>query len=151
MDSKICSKCGEKKSLSEFNRAAKGAAGRRRDCKQCTAAYDRERYEAAMRRDTMGFTRKYREKELQKRYKIGVDDYDAMLELQGDRCGICGVAETGRTDRINFDVDHSHETGKVRGLLCNRCNRGLAYFGDNPEALRAAARYLEKANGAPRR
>lgn len=42
----------------------------------------------------------------------------------------------------NFEVDHCHLTGKIRGLLCDRCNRGLGYFKDNSKALLNASKYI---------
>ncbi len=78
---------------------------------------------------------------LQKKYGITLDDYDRMLKEQGDGCAICG-RKPSNTRRL--DVDHDHKTGKVRGLLCHRDNRGLAWFSDNPTTLRAAADYLSK-------
>jgi hypothetical protein len=66
---------------------------------------------------------------------------DAMLESQGGKCAICGA-----TEGYNFPaVDHCHSTGKIRGILCDRCNRGLGFFKDNVAILRAAADYLERA------
>jgi len=77
-----------------------------------------------------------------KRYGLTPVDYAAMLDAQGGRCAICGE-EAERTAR-RLSVDHCHATGKVRGLLCRDCNVGLGVFGDEAEALRRAAEYLEK-------
>lgn len=70
-----------------------------------------------------------------------------MAAAQGGVCAICSqppnrVAATGKV--TDFDIDHDHETGRARGLLCSNCNRGLGLFGDDPERLLAAAAYLEK-------
>lgn len=62
-----------------------------------------------------------------------------MLAAQGGRCAICRQ-EPGRRA---LDVDHSHETGAVRGLLCELCNKGLGCFRDSLDALRRAVVYLE--------
>lgn len=67
-------------------------------------------------------------------------DYDRMLEAQHGCCAICG---SGRPlGRGRWHIDHDHATGRVRGLLCNNCNRGIGYFGDDPDTIRAAADYL---------
>lgn len=66
-------------------------------------------------------------------------DYDVLLERYGNRCGIC-KRPPGPKRRL--DVDHDHRTMKIRGLLCHRCNRGLAWFSDDPVRLIQAASYL---------
>lgn len=76
---------------------------------------------------------------LRKTYGISVSDYEAMLEEQGGVCAICG----GEEDHFSLSVDHCHDTGIIRGLLCNPCNRGLGYFRDKPELLKKAVAYLE--------
>lgn len=63
-------------------------------------------------------------------------DYEKLLEEQEYRCAIC--SKTGATH-----VDHDHETGKVRAVLCGGCNKGLGHFVDSPDLLRKAAKYLE--------
>ena len=69
------------------------------------------------------------------------EEYDAMLEKQGDVCIICA----GTSDLLDrrLDIDHDHDTGEIRGLLCSRCNRGLTLFRESPLLLRTAALYLE--------
>jgi hypothetical protein len=66
--------------------------------------------------------------------------YDEMLTTQGGKCAICGTTPIGR----RLAIDHCHETGAIRGLLCDPCNRGLGDFRDRPLSLRSAADYLER-------
>lgn len=82
-----------------------------------------------------------------RRYGITAERYAAMFEAQ---CGLCALCHEPEKARNNGDgevrrlaVDHDHETGVVRSLLCSRCNAGLGNFDDDPAALRAAADYLE--------
>lgn len=90
---------------------------------------------------------KVRERWLRAAYGITPGQFDAMLLAQGGRCAICGTdAPGGRFDR--FHVDHSHETGKVRGLLCQPCNHGIGSLQDSTEVLAKALEYLNKARGA---
>lgn len=70
------------------------------------------------------------------------EDYNALVQSQGNRCRICG-GEAPKGKRLH--LDHSHATGKVRGLLCSRCNHGIGLFRDNPVLCRLAAVYLESA------
>lgn len=78
---------------------------------------------------------------VEKTYGITAEQYDALYKAQGGRCAICRRA-TGAARRLA--VDHNHQTGEVRGLLCKPCNRyGLGMFArDNPEVLDRAAEYL---------
>lgn len=71
--------------------------------------------------------------------------YEAFLEANGgkDVCGICGKPPSAKR-RLDRDHDHSDDTGRPRGLLCHRHNRGLDWFNDDPEELRLAIGYLER-------
>lgn len=73
---------------------------------------------------------------------MDLERFEAMLILQSGRCEIC-TAEFTETPH----VDHSHVTGRVRGLLCDSCNLGLGKFQDDPALLRLAAAYLERYDG----
>jgi hypothetical protein len=75
-------------------------------------------------------------------YGLTLEDYDAMLENQNGVCAICNKEET--TKNKNLFVDHDHQTGKVRSLLCNNCNSGLGQFNDNVNLLESAVLYLKK-------
>ncbi len=85
--------------------------------------------------------------QLKSRYGITLEEYRRLLAVQNGACAICHQGETRRHwwggEVYLLAVDHDHETGKTRGLLCNRCNRALGLFGDNVENLLAAATYLE--------
>jgi len=78
-----------------------------------------------------------------KLYGITLDDYNKMFAEQEGKCSICGthVCSTGRA----LAVDHDHETGKVRGLLCANCNTALGKFNDDVELLKKAIDYLRRA------
>lgn len=80
---------------------------------------------------------------LKENYGITIEDYDRILASQGGKCAIC----KGGTSKRHFAVDHNHKSGNVRGLLCARCNTGLARFMDNITNLRRAVRYM-KLDGA---
>ena len=75
------------------------------------------------------------------KYGMGQEDYDLVLLSQGNKCAICRSVFAEHTNRVN--VDHCHESGYVRGFLCNGCNTGLGCFKDNRHFLANAIRYLQ--------
>ncbi|MEV0234358.1 endonuclease domain-containing protein [Nonomuraea sp. NPDC050786] len=125
---KFCPRCGEIKPHAEFgsNRSAKD--GLTAYCKPCHTAVTREN-----KIKKYGSERNYL---LTYRYGITEDDFERMLARQGGLCAICQVVPS------TF-VDHSHETGQVRGILCFNCTNGLGHFGDNLVLLELAALYLD--------
>ena len=78
-------------------------------------------------------------------FDISVEQFTEMLEKQNGVCAICGSPETHeRNGKVKaLAVDHNHETGKIRGLLCSDCNTGIGKLKDSPTVLRAAAQYIE--------
>lgn len=98
------------------------------------------------------FKKKYKENKgyfkefyLKKRYNITQEEYNNLLVEQNNVCAICLQTETSKHkngDVRSLSVDHCHVTGKVRGLLCNRCNRMLGQMEDNPTLIDRATKYL---------
>lgn len=82
---------------------------------------------------------------LRNTYGISLEDYDSMLTEQGGVCAICGKQETHAQHKY-LSVDHCHETGKVRGLLCHGCNATIGYAKDDPARLERAIVYLKERN-----
>jgi hypothetical protein len=105
--------------------------------------YVKEQRRTYRRTNSATHRRKYR---LKAYFGITLDEFDAMVAAQGGVCAICSQPERalilGEPKRLC--IDHDHETGRVRGLLCNACNIGLGRFRDNLDNLRAAADYLER-------
>ena len=164
---KRCTKCGLEQPLENFYEAAGTRDGLRGDCKACFRARAKARYpqvrdQAIARskqwrvdnierfrenqrrmRATPESKRKQREYHLGKKFGLTVEEYDEMLAAQGGVCAICGRPPR---DDISLHVDHDHETGKVRGLTCFRCNNALGDFDDDPKLLEAASAYLDGYN-----
>ena len=124
---KWCPDCGQVQPLSEFGRNAASTTGVTSYCKPCHNTRGRKA------KELVGGERTYH---LRRRYGITAEEADALLEAQGGLCAICKVAPAAH-------VDHDHATGAVRALLCFNCNGGLGQFKDNPEALHAAAYYVQ--------
>jgi hypothetical protein len=74
-----------------------------------------------------------------KKFGITIEEWDAMYEAQYGKCYLCG---NGRGDYHELSVDHDHETGKIRSLLCGACNMGIGQLKDDPELLERAAIYI---------
>lgn len=130
----VCTTCQEEKPQEEFAKLGKRGLGRK--CKPCINAYNRK-----------WRTSEYsRNQNLKKSFGITSADYDEMFKAQGGVCKICKQPETTvRSGKIqSLSVDHNHTTGKIRGLLCNSCNRALGKFKDSKENLLNAIKYLEE-------
>lgn len=146
---KRCSRCGKSKDESNFfkNRAKKD--GLDEYCKTCRVSYRESRkkeskeYKATVDRCNKAYYRRNRSKILKKVkkrrlvYKYGMTEkqYKKMVKDQGEKCAIC-------KRKARLVVDHNHRTGRVRGLLCVRCNNGLGQFLDRPSLLKKALVYL---------
>jgi hypothetical protein len=75
------------------------------------------------------------------RYGLSEDAYDALLQSQNYSCALCKSKDPKR--KQGFVVDHDHDTGRIRGLLCHPCNIALGMLGDNVSGLQKAISYLE--------
>lgn len=106
-------------------------------------AQRRERKLATMAADRKANPDKYRDQWLRWRYGIGLADYERMVEEQGGACGICREIPK-QTRRRALLIDHDHDTGAVRELLCYSCNNMLGRLYDDPLRALAALRYLRK-------
>lgn len=148
---KTCTKCGVTKPHSEFSLARQATdtqrAVYRPSCKECQAAAARQWFRDHPERSAAN----RRRFNLEKNYGLSVEEYDRLLAEQGGVCAICGNAEPsahGRTGKqFALSVDHCHLTGRVRGLLCQKCNRAIGLLGDDVDLLKKAIYYLEKGSG----
>lgn len=159
---KTCSKCSQEKVISEFY----PNMGRCKSCHNiwCRAWNKRNPEKAKLIREKWISRPENKKKEivrarswqaahperdklnkvkraLLKNYQLSYDDYCKMVDNQSGKCAICSTIPIRR-----LDVDHNHETGKIRQLLCSNCNTAIGLFKDNPNILRAAASYLELHN-----
>lgn len=85
---------------------------------------------------------------LRRRYGMTPEDYEALVESQGGVCAICGQSETATDPKVgtirSLAVDHCHQTGRVRGALCFRCNTTIGKVGESIELLERAIAYLRR-------
>lgn len=150
---RVCTGCKIEKplELEYFHRAGVQRLGGERYASRCVAC-KREEY-LRTREQKIAYQRahhlkpgvflKSKSTRLKKAYGISIEDFDRMKKEQGSACLICKKVLTG-WGRKGLYVDHNHQTGVVRGLLCSPCNVGLGGFKDSLEALKEAVKYLEK-------
>lgn len=128
-DMKKCTKCKKEKELKEFYPAKFNRDGKSSWCKDCALVLVRENY-------------------LKRTHGITTEQYEHMLMLQNNGCAICGKEEDTFLPRYNrhkmLAVDHDHKTGRIRGLLCENCNRALGLFKDDEDLLLEAINYLNQ-------
>ena len=129
---KQCKKCGEQKPLSEFNiRSDNGKL--LGSCKSCVKEYSRLHH--------LKNLDKRKDQKLKKTYGISLLEKNKILKNQGSLCNICKKEIKTERDK---NVDHCHKTGKVRSILCCKCNLGIGYFDDNVQNLKNAVQYLKQ-------
>lgn len=116
-----------------------------RRCKDCHGAYTRPAPYPGPRCFTHNKQFKAQQKQrahelmVTKTYGIEAGEYERLYKAQGGKCAICQYA-TGQSKRLA--VDHNHNTGVVRGLLCGPCNQFVGRLRDSPEAFLRAYKYL---------
>lgn len=129
---KTCTKCEIVKPVESFHRSKKSKDGHQSVCAAC----NKKRLSSP---ENVARRQRYAWLGCLKKFGITEDDYNKMFESQVGLCAICHNPENG----IKLAVDHCHDTGKVRGLLCKRCNMGIGLLGDNPDTIISAAMYLK--------
>jgi len=144
---KWCPTCKVEKPLSAYTIVKSGKrkghpAGACRDCRT-------ELHKTRKRKDPSIYERIEWPCKLKRLYGITVEQYDNILSEQKGRCAICGSESSQSRSyklvgRAKFSVDHCHTTGKVRGLLCTKCNRALGLMNDSIESVLRMAEYLKK-------
>ena len=134
---KICIKCEEVKLVEEFYRDKSRKDGRNPYCKVCRSLEEDRRT-----------PEDHKILRLKVRYGLTLEEYQTMLKKQNNKCAICGIHQDDSYDEFKrgFHVDHDHETGTVRALLCSSCNRGIGFMGDDPVVVQKADDYLKYHN-----
>lgn len=145
---KVCTNCKVEQPLSEFYKNKQCKDGKDTTCKSCFKQRAKEYYKtnkAYVLERISNLWLQQKERVLNEKYNLTLEDYTNMYNKQEGKCAICKSHHELLTDRHSqLKVDHCHATGKVRGLLCNKCNLGLGHFLDNVDSLHSAINYLEK-------
>lgn len=135
---KTCITCKLEKLSSEFYKRSGSADKLDYHCKECTR---RRRNEYNAKKDP-SISRHYTLNRIAKLIGIPVEMTYKALKDQNYKCKICSTPESELPKKLC--ADHCHKTGKFRGMICNRCNVGLANFKDNTELLQIAISYLKE-------
>ena len=173
MRMKICSVCGDEKEISLFGYSRPNV--HRANCKVCQNEYNRQwrsenpdkakKYIAGQVKYHKAYRMENREKRNERlkkwgrenpgkkraqkyrhRYGIDIKDYEDLLLSQESCCAICKSKDKGRKGAKYFVIDHCHDSGKVRGLLCHKCNVILGYAEDGIDRLQSAIEYLKRSS-----
>ena len=152
-----CTKCKNTKDFSFFSKDKYKTTGYRSHCKECSRETHLKRYAKdpqGQRNRTNEYRRKLKEQNpeklslnnkknrLKRTYGISYNQYVAMKEAQFFSCFICNVSEESAGSK-GLVVDHCHETGKVRKLLCSKCNTSLGLVDENCDILEKMIAYLK--------
>lgn len=142
---RVCTVCSEYKPWDQFSRkttkrykeAGKLHQVRQPKCKAC-AIEETKNWKNNKSEDEL------KDMYLQRTYSVSLNWYNRQIEKQQNTCLICNTifSKEPLTGKSPV-VDHDHDTGKVRGIICNECNRGIGYFRDSTTALENAAKYLK--------
>lgn len=150
---KLCLRCREEKPAEQFPKNRRTKHGIGTYCLTCAAEVVRERratpegqqaHRDSSKRWREANNERHKDNNAIWRYGVEHGTYDAMLAAQEGKCAICKTTEPG-VRLVRFHIDHCHTTKKIRGLLCEHCNRGLGHFKDDPALMRRAADYLSSA------
>jgi len=155
---KTCSTCFVEKPVAEFSKQSVRPDGLNVTCKLCLKARHDIRYKDPVKRqrirDAGARWRKRNpdadaEKRLKRVFGITLAEYNELFEAQGGVCALCKKSESTKRmkkgeGRERLAVDHCHDTGRVRGLLCFKCNTAIGALGDTEEAAQNVVDYLKK-------
>lgn len=127
-ESKTCGACGLAKPSLDFGLDKRNADQLRNNCLACAGKPT---------------TDQLRARSLRFHYGMTVEEYDALLTAQGGVCAVCKAGPPTEGRQKYLAVDHCHQDGHVRGLLCNSCNTALGLLGDDVDRINALAEYLK--------
>ena len=136
---KRCSVCKETKAVHHFSFNKTTSDGRRCCCKKCTCLWNNEYYR--LNKDSL------KDRDRRRLYGMQLGQYEQLLSEQGGVCVICGLTETATMSKVDrrvrcLAVDHDHDSGCVRGLLCRRCNKAIGLLREDIDIFASAISYL---------
>ena len=140
---KKCKKCGAYKTRTKCKK-------KELVCKPCIAVASkvyRENHKESLKTKKQEYRKsnpdQWRNRNLVSNYGISLIEYNQKLEDQKGVCAVCKTQESSKRN-VKLSVDHNHSTGKIRGLLCSRCNRSLGLLRDDFNVVLTMAKYLQE-------
>ncbi len=156
---KVCARCIKQKPLTAFYAHKANSDKHDSYCKDCRCELQREMLADPVRRAARAVTsakyyqnnrdvsrRTGRDAAYRRKYGVSYAEFETLIALAGWRCEICSepITTEGPKNARTANLDHDHETGVVRGVLCFLCNTAIGKLGDSPQILRNAVAYLER-------
>jgi hypothetical protein len=128
----ICRRCGQDKVAGDFTWKTNGKIAHGQKCKACFNEIN----------DTPEYRERQRDNHLKRLYGLSAEEYDTFFREQGGVCAICKQESdtTGKNSKLH--VDHDHTTGKVRGLLCYRCNVAMGFLSEDTQRIYQILDYI---------
>lgn len=164
---KTCLKCKQIKSHADFHKKSSSKDGLQKMCIQCTKDYKQSWYQVNKESEKARTIAKQRANPefynarvkawqkanpdrvkdtiLKRDFGISLEQYNQLLKTQDNSCAICKTNQSQQ--RIMMAVDHDHTSNKIRGLLCDLCNRGIGLLKDDPMLLDRASSYIRYNRG----
>lgn len=138
MDKKQCQMCKITQPISNFYKSKQAKCGYYSYCRTCKLEANKRSDAKRMTQNREKFLNQRKDWHLKQVFGITLEDYNKLLSEQGGVCKIC----LGKDSDRMLAVDHCHTTGKIRGLLCQKCNRAIGQLDDSIERLKRAIIYL---------
>jgi len=139
-----CRECGAAKAADSFGKNWTTVSGRNSECLECSRLRDRARYA----RDSNKRKAQAKWGAVKQKFGLTKEQWQTIFHEQDGLCAICcddlNAVPEGRKDKRTACIDHDHRTGRVRGLLCARCNQGIGLLREDDRILARAIEYLEK-------
>lgn len=150
---KFCPQCSQNLPLSEYSKSSSTQHGYQSFCKACmyrrhklwcARPGNKEKMAARLRKERAKDPERFRDYDLRSRMKLKPGTYQEMYARQNGKCAICERPNGGQRGKYRFHVDHCHDSGTIRGLLCHNCNVGIGNLKHSEKLMLKAVEYLRR-------
>lgn len=150
---KHCARCKQTLPLKNFSKSSSTIHGYQTYCKDCMYARhkewaerpdNRKKLSERLRKARAKDPERFRDYDLRSNHKVPPGTYKRMYDAQNGKCAICEREDGGQKGKFRFHLDHCHDTGVIRGLLCHNCNVGIGNLRHDEKLLHRAVEYLRR-------